>query len=52
MSRAIHIFAPISAFTSSLKKSDSTLDPIVLFGGIGFLAFLIAIFKGVQGVWY
>ncbi len=52
MSRAIHIFAPTSAFTSSSKKSDSTLDPIVLFGGIGFLAFLIAILTGVQGVWY
>jgi hypothetical protein len=52
MSRAAHIFAPISAFTSSSEKSDSALDPIVLFCGICFLAFLIAILTGVQGVWY
>jgi hypothetical protein len=52
MSRVAHIFAPISAFTSSSEKSDSALDPIVLFCGICFLAFLIAILTGVQGVWY
>jgi hypothetical protein len=51
MSRAIHIFAPTSAFTSSSAKPDSTLDPRVLFGGICFIAFLIAILTGVQGVW-
>jgi hypothetical protein len=28
------------------------LDPIVLFGGIGLLAFLVALVTGVQGVWY
>jgi hypothetical protein len=52
MSRAAHIFAPISAFTSSSEKSDTALDPILLFGGICFLALLIAMLTGVQGVWY
>jgi hypothetical protein len=52
MSRAAHIFAPISASTSSSEKSDNTLDPTVLFCGICFLAFLIAILTGQQGVWY
>lgn len=52
MSRVAHIFAPISALTSSSEKSDSALDPIVLFCGICFLAFLIAILTGQQGVWY
>jgi hypothetical protein len=43
----------MSAFTASPAKSDhSSLDPILLFGGIGLLAFLIAILTGVQGVWY
>jgi hypothetical protein len=52
MSRAAHIFAPISAVTSSSEKSDTTLDPIVLFCGICLLAFLVAILTGEQGVWY
>jgi hypothetical protein len=52
MSRAIHIFAPTSAFTSSSEKSNSTLDPKMLFAGICFLALVIAMLTGVQGVWY
>jgi hypothetical protein len=51
MSRAAHIFAPTSALTSSSAKSNSTLDPRVLFGGICFLALVIAMLTGVQGVW-
>jgi hypothetical protein len=51
MPRDAHIFAPISGFTSSSEKSGATLDPIVLFCGICFLAFLIAILTGEQGVW-
>jgi len=51
MSRAAHIVAPTSAFTSSSTKSDRTLDPRVLFGGICFLALVIAMLTGVQGVW-
>jgi hypothetical protein len=52
MSRTAHIFAPTSALTSASKKSDSTLDPKLLFSGICFLALLIAMLTGVQGVWY
>jgi hypothetical protein len=52
MSRAAHIFAPASAFTSSSEKSDSTLDPAVLFSGICFFALLVAMVTGEQGVWY
>jgi hypothetical protein len=37
---------------SAEKPVDRPLDPIVLFGGIGLLPFLIAILTGVQGVWY
>jgi hypothetical protein len=37
---------------SSEKFVDRPLNPIVLFGGIGLLVFLIAILTGVQGVWY
>jgi hypothetical protein len=51
MLRAVHIFTPTSAFKASSEKPDVTLDPIVLFCGICFLAFLIAILTGVQGVW-
>jgi hypothetical protein len=51
MSRAAHIVAPTSAFTSSSTKSDRTLDPRVLFGGICLLALVIAMLTGVQGVW-
>ena len=44
------------AFTASTaspaKSGDSSLDPILLFGGIGLMTFLIAILTGVQGVWY
>jgi hypothetical protein len=51
MSRAAHIFAPTSALTSSSAKSNSTLDPRVLFGGICFFALVVAMLTGVQGVW-
>jgi hypothetical protein len=51
MSRAIRIFAPTSAFTSSSEKSARTLDPAVLFAGICFLALVIAMLTGEQGVW-
>jgi hypothetical protein len=53
MPKAAHIFAPMSAFFApSEESSDSPLDPILLFGGIGVLVFLIAILTGIQGVWY
>jgi hypothetical protein len=53
MPKAAHIFAPMSAFFAPSEESnDSSLDPIVLFGGIGVLVFLIAMLTGVQGVWY
>jgi hypothetical protein len=44
----------MSATTSaSTRKSGRIpLDPILLFSGIGLLAFLIAVVTGVQGVWY
>jgi hypothetical protein len=51
MSRAIHFFAPTSAFAASSEKVASTLDPIVLFSGICFLALVIAMLTGEQGVW-
>jgi hypothetical protein len=49
--RAIHLFTPLSTFTAASEKSDSSLDPILLFCGICLFAFLIAVFTGVQGVW-
>jgi hypothetical protein len=53
MPKAAQIFTPMSAFTAAPEKSDhSPLDPILLFGGLGLLVFLIAILTGVQGVWY
>jgi hypothetical protein len=52
MPRAIHFFAPTSTFTASSEKSTSTLDPAVLFSGICFLAFVIAMLTGQQGAWY
>jgi hypothetical protein len=53
MPRAAQLFAPMSATSASARKSDRIpLDPIVLFSGIGLLAFLIAVATGVQGVWY
>jgi hypothetical protein len=55
MPRAAQLFAPMSATTSasSTRKSGRIpLDPILLFSGIGLLAFLIAVVTGVQGVWY
>jgi hypothetical protein len=51
MSRAIHFFAPTSAFTASSEKVASTIDPIVLFTGICFLALVIAMLTGEQGIW-
>jgi len=53
MPKAAHIFAPMSAFTAPSEKPDhSPLGPILLFGGIGVLVFLIAILTGMQGAWY
>ncbi len=53
MPRAIRIAVPMPTLTASSKKSDGRpLNPIVLFCGIGLLAFLVAIVTGVQGVWY
>jgi hypothetical protein len=53
MPRAAQNFVPTSAFPAPSEKSgDSPVDPILLFGGIGALVFLIAILTGVQGVWY
>jgi hypothetical protein len=52
MPRAVHIFAPISVRSSSKKSDASPLDPNILFGGIGLLAFLIAILTGTPGMWY
>jgi hypothetical protein len=53
MSNAAHIFAPMPASRVPSEKSDnSPLGPILLFGGIGLLALLIAIITGVPGEWY
>jgi hypothetical protein len=53
MPKAAQIFAPMSALAAASQKSeDSSLDPILLFGGIGVLVFLIAVVTGVQGIWY
>ena len=53
MPRAAQLFVPMPATSALARRSDRiALDPIVLFGGIGFLAFLIALVTGVQGVWY
>jgi hypothetical protein len=53
MPKAAQLFTPMSAFSGASEKSDeSPLDPILLFGGIGLLVFLIAILTGVQGAWY
>jgi hypothetical protein len=51
MPRAIPFFIPISTYTPASEKSDSSLDPILLFGGICLAALMIAVFTGVQGVW-
>ncbi len=53
MPRAAQLIAAISATPVAARKSDSIpLDPILLFGGIGLLALMIAAITGVQGVWY
>jgi hypothetical protein len=53
MQKAAYITPAMPAFSASPAKSDdSALDPTLLFGGIGVLAFLVAIVTGVQGVWY
>jgi hypothetical protein len=53
MPRAVETFAPMPTFKAAAEKPvDRPLDPIILFSGIGLLAFLIAILTGVQGVWY
>jgi hypothetical protein len=53
MPKAATFSTSIPAFTASPAKSgDGSLDPILLFGGIGLMAFLVAILTGVQGVWY
>jgi len=49
MPKAATFSTSMPAFTASPATS---LDPILLFGGIGVMAFLIAILTGVQGVWY
>jgi hypothetical protein len=51
MFRATSIFVPISAFWAASEKSDRSLDPKLLFGGICLFAFVIAVLTGVQGVW-
>ena len=53
MPKAATFSMSMSSFTASRAKSDdSSLDPFLLFGGIGLVAFLFAILTGVQGVWY
>jgi hypothetical protein len=53
MPRDVRIAAQISTFKGPLERlGDRPLDPIVLFCGIGLLAFLVAILTGVQGAWY
>jgi hypothetical protein len=52
MPRAIHLFAPIPAASSTKKSDDRPLDPRILFGGICLVAFLIAILTGTPGAWY
>ena len=53
MLNAAHIFAPIPAPRASSEKPDAApIGPILLFGGIGLLVFLIAILAGVPGEWY
>jgi hypothetical protein len=53
MSNAAHVFAPIPASRIPSEKADkSPLGPMLLFGGIGLLVFLIAIITGVPGEWY
>ena len=53
MSNVAHIFVAIPASRVPPEKADnSPLGPILLFGGIGLLVFLIAIITGVPGEWY
>jgi hypothetical protein len=53
MTKAAYISAPMPTFAAASEKSDnSSVDPILLFGGIGLSLFLIAFLTGVQGVWY
>jgi hypothetical protein len=53
MPKAANIFAPMSAFTAPSERSNaSPVDPILLFGGMGLVVFLIAILTGVPGEWY
>jgi hypothetical protein len=53
MQKAAHIYLPsLVSRASSEKSENSEFDAIVLFLGIGVLAFLIAIITGVQGVWF
>jgi hypothetical protein len=52
MSGAAHTFPTLSAVTTRSRKSDITLDPIVLFCGICLFSLLVAMLTGVQGVWY
>jgi hypothetical protein len=53
MPKAATFSTSMPAFTASpAKPDDSSPHPILLFGGIGLVSFLIAILTGVQGVWY
>ena len=52
MPKAAQIFLDIPISTGSSERSENNeFDAIVLFSGIGVVAFLIAIMTGVQGVW-
>jgi hypothetical protein len=53
MPRALQIFVPISVWPASSEEShSSSLEPVLLFSGIGLFAFLIAALTGVQGLWF
>jgi hypothetical protein len=53
VTRVAQIFLPdLVPADSSAKSENSEFDAILLFGGIGLAALLIAISTGVQGVWF
>ena len=53
MTRIAQIFLPnFLPANSSAKSDNSEFDAILLFGGIGLAALLIAIGTGVQGIWF
>lgn len=49
MSKAVRIPAPLGASTT---PSNDALVSIALFSCIGLLVSLVALLKGVQGVWF